>query len=119
MAEESLDEWTVKANDVMNITLFAKAEKDQKEVNPLCTFQPTWTYPIVGDKETISGYKGLKIYLRYNASDMRPHLFHTSTARLSSELTDSDEYEVHDVKDLFETHLPPGQYQPRLQPLKC
>lgn len=119
MAEESLDEWTVKANDVMSITLFTKAEKNQKEVNPLFTFQPTWTYPIVGDKETISGYKGLKIYLRYNASDMRPHLFYTSTDSLSSDWVDSDEYEIHDIQELFKPYLPPCQSHPLLSYFRC
>lgn len=114
MAEESLDEWTVKANDAMSITMFTKAGKNQKEVNSLFTFRPTWTYPIVGDAETISGYKGLKIYLRYNASDMRPHLFHTSTATL-----ESDEYEVQDIREIFEPHLPPGQSQPSFFPFGC
>lgn len=105
-----MDEWTVKANDVMHITMVTKAEKDQKEVNNLFTFQPTWTYPIVGDDETISGYKGLKIHLRYNASDMRPHLFHNSTASLSGE--------IQDISDLFKPHLPPGRSYPSLPHLR-
>ncbi|KAJ4391334.1 histone acetyltransferase 1 [Gnomoniopsis smithogilvyi] len=105
MAEESLDEWTVRANDAMSITMVTKAEKNQKEVNTLFTFRPTWTYPIVGEQETIFGHKELKLYLRYNASDMRPHLFHTSAARLKS-----DEDEVQDVREIFEPHLPPAAF---------
>ena len=40
----------------------------------LTKFNPKFTYPIFGDEEQIFGYKGLKIHLRYNASDMRPNL---------------------------------------------
>ena len=35
-------------------------------------FNPAFTYPIFGDEEKIFGYKGLKINLLFNASDMRP-----------------------------------------------
>ncbi|CAN8097189.1 unnamed protein product [Discula destructiva] len=109
MAQVNLEEWSVKANDVMDISLYTKAEKGQTKVNSLCKFQPTWTYPIVGEQETIFGYKGLKIHLQYNASDMRPHLSSTKTAKLPEEL-ESDDFEVHEISELFEDFLPPSAF---------
>lgn len=106
MAEVNLEEWSVKANDVMDIALFTKAEQGQTQVNKICQFPPTWTYPIVGEEETIIGYKGLKIHLRYNASDMRPHLSSTKIERLPEDL-ESGDLEVHEIHDLFEKFLPP------------
>lgn len=38
------------------------------------SFNPQWTYAIFGESEKIFGYQNLQIDLRYNASDMRPHL---------------------------------------------
>lgn len=104
MAEEQLDEWAVKANDIMNVTLVTKAEQGPPKT--LATFKPTWTYPIVGEEETIYGYKGLKINLRYNASDMRPHFSHTTSRRIPDAQATQ---EVDEITDLFEPFLTPGR----------
>lgn len=40
----------------------------------LDTFHPEYTNNIFGEKEQIFGYKGLRINLQYNASDMLPNL---------------------------------------------
>lgn len=101
----NLEEWTVKANDAMEISLFTKAEPGQNQVTRLCKFKPTWTYPIVGEQETIFGYKKLKITLRFNASDMRPHLSSTKSQKLPEEL-ESEEIQVEDIHDLFNDFLP-------------
>lgn len=106
MADADLEEWTVKANEVMDIQLFAKAEKGQTQINSLCKFRPAWTYPIVGEQETIIGYKGLQIHLRFNASDMRPHLSSNKTARMPEHMETND-IEIPDMSDLFEDFLPP------------
>lgn len=104
MAEEITDEWTVKANDAITVSLVAKSEQGPPKT--IASFHPTWTYPIVGDSETIYGYKGLKINLRYNASDMRPHLSHSSAKRVPE---DEACAEVDDVNDLLDPYLPPGK----------
>lgn len=100
-----MDEWTVKANDVMNITLVTKAEQGPPKT--IASFKPTWTYSILErEDETIYGYKGLKINLRFNASDMRPHLSHTSSKRVPDAVATQESPEINDV---FELHLPPGK----------
>lgn len=62
---------TCDANDAVHLTLVQPgAEKPQT----LSTFHPQFTYPIFGDEETIFGYKGLIIRLRFAAHDLRPHV---------------------------------------------
>lgn len=107
----NLDEWTVKANDAMEIALFVKAEEGQTQIGRLYKFKPTWTYPIVGDQETIFGYKDLKITLRFNASDMRPHLSSSKSARFPEEL-ETGEIEVEEIHDLFNGFLPQCKHTP-------
>ncbi|KAJ9328694.1 hypothetical protein DTO027B5_3172 [Paecilomyces variotii] len=64
-------DWTCDANDAVHLTLVQPgAEKPQT----LSTFHPQFTYPIFGDEETIFGYKGLIIRLRFAAHDLRPHV---------------------------------------------
>lgn len=104
MADEILDEWTVKANDAMKIQLVTKADSGPPKI--IGSFRPAWTYPLVGDEETIYGYKGLKINLQYNATDMRPHLSHTSQKRVPDAVATADSPEIQDI---FEDYLPPGQ----------
>ncbi|KAL7950472.1 acyl-CoA N-acyltransferase [Trichoderma barbatum] len=66
-----LAEWHQDANEALNISLVSPSKSGLKTI---ATFHPKFTYPIFGDDETIFGYKGLKIHLRYRANDMRPHL---------------------------------------------
>ncbi|PSR94585.1 histone acetyltransferase type B catalytic subunit [Coniella lustricola] len=113
MEDEILDEWTVKANNVMSISLVTKTgEGFPKTIH---SFQPAWTYPIVGrdpddTRETIYGYKDLKINLRFNASDMRPHLSHTSAKRVPVTVATD---ESPDINPLFEPFLPPVAFGKR------
>lgn len=44
------------------------------KLNALSTFQPEFTYPIFGEEETIFGYKGLSIRLRFSAHDLRSNV---------------------------------------------
>lgn len=103
MAEEILDEWTVKGNQALTVTLVTKT--DQGPPKTIASFHPTWTYPIVGDDETIYGYKGLKINLHYNASDMRPHISHTSSRKVPEAEAIQ---EPADINDLLDPYLPAG-----------
>ncbi|KAE8350102.1 histone acetyltransferase type B catalytic subunit [Aspergillus coremiiformis] len=69
MASEG--DWTCDANDAIQITLVQPGEQKPKTIS---SFHPQFTYPIFGDKETIFGYKGLIIRLRFAAHDLRPHI---------------------------------------------
>ncbi|ROV98879.1 hypothetical protein VSDG_03763 [Cytospora chrysosperma] len=100
MASED-DEWSVKANDVFTISLVTKAEDGSPKL--IASFQPKWTYPIFGNEEKIYGYQGLKINLRYNASDMRPHFSHTKSQTVPLDVAEQD---VTEIKEEVEPFLP-------------
>lgn len=94
---------TVKANDVFTISLVTKTEDGPPK--SIASFQPKWTYPIFGEEETIYGYQGLKINLRFNASDMRPHFSHTKSQTVPADVADQD---PTDIKEDVEPFLPQG-----------
>lgn len=98
MAED--DEWTTKANDVFNISLVTKSEQGPPKT--IDSFQSKWTYPIY-EEEEIYGYKGVKINLRFNASDMRPHFSYTKGKEVPVGLADKEPTEI---KESIEEFLP-------------
>lgn len=60
------------------------------------------TYSIFGDDERIFGYKGLKVNLQYNASDMRPNL----QVSFNKKFAAVGDTEATDVKGVLEPFLP-------------
>ncbi|ODH12871.1 hypothetical protein ACO22_07830 [Paracoccidioides brasiliensis] len=59
------------ANDAIQISI---VQPGQEKLATLSTFQPEFTYPIFGEEETIFGYKGLIIRLRFAAHDLRSNV---------------------------------------------
>jgi histone acetyltransferase 1 len=74
-------------------------------VNILARFNPSFTYPIFGDDERIFGYQDLKISIRYNAADMRPHL----KVAYSKKFRSIGETEPTDIEGLLREILPSGE----------
>ncbi len=68
----------------------------------LHSFNPAMTYSIFGENETIFGYQGLKINLRYNACDMYPGLQITYNRKYKT----VGEVEATDLKAVLESYLP-------------
>ncbi|EEQ87454.1 histone acetyltransferase 1 [Blastomyces dermatitidis ER-3] len=68
---ENQSSWTCDANNAIKISMIQPAEG---KLNALSTFRPEFTYPIFGEEETIFGYKGLSIRLRYSAHDLRSNI---------------------------------------------
>lgn len=72
----------------------------------LHTFNPAMTYSVFGEDERIFGYQGLKINLRFNASDMRPGLQIQYTKRFKQ----IGETAPTDLKELLEPYLSKSTY---------
>lgn len=70
------------------------------------TFHPKFTYPVFGDEETIFGYQGLKINLKYHVSDMRPVVQVTYNKKFKA----VGETEPTDVKAILEGVLPKSRF---------
>ncbi|KAL1855836.1 histone acetyltransferase 1 [Diaporthe australafricana] len=101
------DEWTTKANDVFSISLVTKS--DQGPPKTIDSFQPKWTYPIY-EEEEIYGYRGLKINLRFNASDMRPHFSYSKGKEVPANVADKEPTEI---KESIEQFLPEVAFAPK------
>lgn len=105
---------TTKANDVFTISLVTKS--DQGPPKTIDSFQPKWTYPIY-EEEEIYGYRGVKISLRYNASDMRPHFSYTKGKEVPAGVADKEPTEI---KESVEGFLPEGKLTVGFwAPLRC
>lgn len=99
---------SVKADDVFTISLVTKTEEGSPKT--IASFQPKWTDTIFEDEGRIYGYKGLKINLRFNASDMRPHFSHSKSQTVPLDVAEND---VTDIKEVIEPFLPTGTYTGR------
>jgi hypothetical protein len=90
------------SNKAVNISLVAPSDAGTKT---LYTFNPKMTYSIFGEEESIFGYQGLKINLRYNACDMRPGLQIQYTRKFKA----VGETAPTDLKPLLEEYLPKSE----------
>ncbi|OBT68213.1 hypothetical protein VE03_02411 [Pseudogymnoascus sp. 23342-1-I1] len=98
------DDWSTQSNDALHISLVRPENGASKTIS---TFHPKFTYPIFGEEESIFGYQGLKIHLRYNASDMRPGVLITYNKRFKA----VGDVEPTDLKSLLEDFLPENAFQ--------
>ena len=89
------------ANEALVVSLVTPVDGKLKT---LSSFHPKFTYPIFGDEEQIFGYQNLKISLRFNASDMRPHLS-TSYSKKFKAIGDT---EPTDIEETLKEFLPAG-----------
>ncbi|EMG47732.1 HAT1 Histone acetyltransferase type B catalytic subunit [Candida maltosa Xu316] len=86
------EQWTASSNDALKLFV----TNGEKAVN----FQPTFTYPIFGDAETIYGYKDLDIFLCFDHFTFKPFL----NIKYSDKLTNDSE--IIDVKETMDKYVP-------------
>lgn len=86
------EQWTTSSNEALKLFV----------TNPeaALNFQPTFTYPIFGDAETIYGYKDLDIFLCFDHYTFKPFL----NIKYSAKLTDDPE--IIDIKKTIDEFLP-------------
>ncbi|RDA83015.1 hypothetical protein CP532_4396 [Ophiocordyceps camponoti-leonardi (nom. inval.)] len=96
----------ITSNDAISISLASPTANGLRQV---AKFHPKFTYSIFGEEETIFGYEGLKINLRFRANDMRPHLQIHHDKKLTPL---AGQKEPVDVAAVFRdgNHLPQGYY---------
>lgn len=92
---------TVDANEAITILLVQPGDSGIKKIE---SFNPKFTYAIFGEEERIFGYKGLKINIQFNASDMRPNASVTSIKKFQT----VSEVEAFDVVGTLKEFLPGG-----------
>ncbi|KAK8110780.1 acyl-CoA N-acyltransferase [Apiospora kogelbergensis] len=100
------EEWTSDANEAFSISLVTPTDSGLQKLD---SFNPRHTYAVF-DNEQIFGYKGLKVNLTYNATDMRPHL-DVSCIKKFKTVGDA---EAVDVVELMKEFLPGVAFQKKL-----
>ncbi|CAD6447393.1 2bf350cb-5b58-4acc-952e-6c1148ad9d0e [Sclerotinia trifoliorum] len=103
MADVNAD-WAADSNEAIYISLVTPSTG---ATTSLHTFTPKFTYPIFGDEESIFGYQGLRINLKYNACDMRPGLQITYNKRFKA----VGDIEPTDLKATLEPFLPKTAFE--------
>lgn len=71
----------------------------------LDSFNPKFTYAVF-ENEQIFGYKGLKVNLTYNATDMRPNLSVSCIKKFKT----VGEAEAVDIPEILKEFLPGGRF---------
>ncbi|KAI9742556.1 MAG: histone acetyltransferase 1 [Claussenomyces sp. TS43310] len=98
MADINAD-WSANANDAITVSLVTPVDGTSKTI---ASFNPKFTYSIFGDDESIFGYQGLKIHLKYHACDMRPGIQITYNKKFKA----VGDTEPTDVRAILEEYLP-------------
>lgn len=96
---------TVEANDAITVSLVQPSGSGLKQIE---SFHPQFTYAIFGEEEHIFGYKGLRINLSYNASDLRPNV----AVKLTRRFETVSGVEATDVVGTLKDYLPGGRSHP-------
>lgn len=72
----------------------------------LSTFHPKFTYPVLGEEESIFGYQGLHINLRFAAHDLQPNV----EINYDKKFKTIGETKAADIEDVLREWLPPCKY---------
>lgn len=95
------EEWSSDANEALELSLVVPGDEKPKD---LVKFHPKFTYPIFGENETIYGYKGLKIHLRFAAHDLLPCL----EVQWEKRVKKVGDVEAEDIEEKMTESLPEG-----------
>lgn len=101
---DPLGDWSVDANEAIRVSLHLRGQ-DGKPVE-IEHFHPKFTYPIFGENESIYGYKGLRVNLRYFAGDLTPQL----DVEFEKKVGKVGDVEAEDVVGIMREVLPEREY---------
>lgn len=103
--EEEADRYSAGSSDSNEAIEVSLVIQDIGTAKALHTFHPKFTYSIFGDEESIFGYRGLKVTIRYHACDMRPSVQITWDRKFKQ----VGKTEPLDVKAALEEYLPKSE----------
>lgn len=96
---------SVDANDAVHVSIVQPGSNNQLKTRH--SFQPKFTYPIVGEAEQIFGYKGLDIEIQFAAHDLNPHISISYDKKFTTVGTTS----ALDLNAKFGEFLPPTAFE--------
>ncbi|KAI9799062.1 MAG: histone acetyltransferase 1 [Piccolia ochrophora] len=103
---EEAQDWSSDAKQAVTLSL---VQPGQHQPHPIATFHPKFAYPIFGEAESIFGYEGLDIDLRFASHDLRPSLDVSWKRKYQS----TGETSATDVKAILQEWLPAAAFEPR------
>ncbi|EMD93034.1 hypothetical protein COCC4DRAFT_196767 [Bipolaris maydis ATCC 48331] len=100
-----LDEWVTNSNECFHLNLYRTANEDGPE-RILESFNPSYTYTLIEENETIAGYKNPSIELDFRANDLKPKLKISFDQELDLKKISPDLNQVNLSPELFREYLP-------------
>ncbi|CBX97402.1 hypothetical protein IAQ61_007179 [Plenodomus lingam] len=104
--EFDLEEWVTNSNECFFLNLYRSVDGDGEPKRVLDSFNPTCTYTVIDEQETIAGYKNPRIELDFRANDLKPKLKIQFDAQLDLKKISPELTQVDLSPDLFREHLP-------------
>ncbi|KAF2015454.1 histone acetyltransferase type B [Aaosphaeria arxii CBS 175.79] len=105
-----LDEWIHEANECVHINLRRPSEKAERVFDE--SFNPEFTYPILGEEQKIIGYKAPRIALEFRANDMKPTLDVQFKQKIDLSTMLPDGAEQVDIEAAFDSFIPTPSSEP-------
>ncbi|KAI5295694.1 histone acetyltransferase 1 [Ascosphaera acerosa] len=75
---------TCDASSALQLALVQATGEQPARLATVASFAPEYTHAVFGEEESIFGYKGLNITLRFAAHDLRPHVHITYDERFNT-----------------------------------
>ncbi|RPA80860.1 acyl-CoA N-acyltransferase [Ascobolus immersus RN42] len=95
------DEWATSANECIKLSLV-----DPETQKNVVSFNPAMTYQIFDEAESIYGYKGLKVDLKFACDDLTPCI----TASWKEKIDAEGDAAAQDPVEILKEHLPEDVY---------
>lgn len=99
---ESALKSTTGSSDSNKAVEISIVQAGQESPKTLSTFHPKFTYPIFGDQESIFGYQGLRIGIRFAAHDLRSNVQITYDKRFE----DVGDTKATDIQETLKDWIP-------------
>ncbi|PVI06335.1 acyl-CoA N-acyltransferase [Periconia macrospinosa] len=117
MAGLDLDEWITSSNECFEINLI-RPTSDPADCDPIFSesFQPTFTYPIINEKEILVGYKDPRIELNFRANDLKPSLKVQFEEKIDLSTILGDDDPQVDLENVWKDFLPESVFDPSQAP---
>ncbi|KAF1831471.1 histone acetyltransferase type B [Decorospora gaudefroyi] len=103
-----LDEWVTNSNECFHINLYRRTDENGAQRILDDSFNPSFTYTVIEENETIAGYKNPSIELDFRANDLKPKLKISFDQELDLKKISPDLNQVDLSPELFRNHLPPS-----------
>ncbi|CAO2651662.1 Nn.00g042320.m01.CDS01 [Neocucurbitaria sp. VM-36] len=104
--ELDLEDWVTNSNECFFINLYRTVDDENEPKRILDSFNPTFTYTVIDEQETIAGYKNPRINLDFRANDLKPKLKIQFDQELDLKKISPDLNQVDLSPELFRKHLP-------------